>query len=71
MDITDTEDSKELLGHTYEYCIAQFVAYEGIKGGEFYTPSSIVKTIVAILNPFESCHVYEIKTRYLMQNTVA
>ena len=59
MDMTDTEDSKDLLGRTYEYCIAQFAAYEGVKGGEFYTPSSIVKTIVAILNPFENCRVYD------------
>lgn len=43
----------------YEYCIAQFAAYEGVKGGEFYTPSSIVKTIVAILKPFANCRVYD------------
>lgn len=71
MDMTDTEDSKDLLGRTHEYCIAQFAAYEGVKGGEFYTPSRIVKTIVAILNPFENCHVDQIKTRYLIQNTAA
>ena len=55
----DTEESKDLLGRTYEYCIAQFAAYEGTKGGEFYTPSSIVKTIVAILKPFDNCRVYD------------
>ena len=38
----DTEESKDLLGRTYEYCIAQFASYEGTKGGEFYTPSSVV-----------------------------
>ena len=54
-----TEASKDLLGRTYEYCIAQFAAYEGTKGGEFYTPSSIVKTIVAILKPFNNCRVYD------------
>jgi len=59
MDMGGTEDSKDLLGRTYEYCIAQFAAYEGVKGGEFYTPSSIVKTIVAILNPFDNCRVYD------------
>lgn len=47
MDMGDTEESKDLLGRTYEYCIQQFAAYEGVKGGEFYTPASIVKTIVA------------------------
>ena len=59
MDMAGTKDSKDLLGRTYEYCIAQFAAYEGVKGGEFYTPSSIVKTIVAILKPFDNCRVYD------------
>ena len=59
MDMGDTEGSKDLLGRTYEYCIAQFAAYEGVKGGEFYTPSSIVKTIVEILKPFNNCRVYD------------
>lgn len=36
MDMGDTEESKDLLGRTYEYCIQQFAAYEGVKGGEFY-----------------------------------
>lgn len=52
-------NDKDLLGRTYEYCISQFAAYEGVKGGEFYTPSSVVKTIVAILKPFENCRVYD------------
>ena len=59
MDMDDTDDSKDLLGRTYEYCIAQFAAHEGVKGGEFYTPSSIVKTIVSILKPFDNCRVYD------------
>ena len=53
------EESQDLLGRAYEYCIGQFAAYEGVKGGEFYTPASIVKTIVAILKPFEDCRVYD------------
>lgn len=57
--ITEEEDGKDILGRTYEYCIAQFAAYEGVKGGEFYTPQSIVKTIVAILKPFSNCRVYD------------
>lgn len=59
MNMSDTSEGKDLLGRTYEYCIAQFAAYEGVKGGEFYTPASIVKTIVAILKPFENCRVYD------------
>lgn len=59
INMEDTDESKDLLGRTYEYCIAQFAAHEGVKGGEFYTPSSIVKTIVSILKPFENCRVYD------------
>ena len=59
IDMSDTDSSKDLLGRTYEYCIAQFAKIEGKKGGEFYTPSSIVKTLVAILKPFDNCRVYD------------
>ena len=59
INMDDTQESKDLLGRTYEFCIAQFAAYEGVKGGEFYTPSSIVKTIVSILKPFDNCRVYD------------
>lgn len=55
----DADASKDLLGRTYEFCIAQFASYEGVKGGEFYTPSSVVRTIVEILKPFENCRVYD------------
>lgn len=55
----DTDESRDLLGRAYEYCIAQFAAYEGTDGGEFYTPSSIVKTLVEILKPYENCRVYD------------
>lgn len=59
INMDDTEASKDLLGRTYEYCIAQFASVEGVGGGEYYTPSSIVKTIVSILKPFENCRVYD------------
>ena len=58
VDMSDAEE-KDLLGRTYEYCIAQFASVEGKKGGEYYTPSSIVKTLVSILKPFENCRVYD------------
>ena len=45
IDMSDTEASEDLLGRTYEYCIAQFAEKEGVGGGEFYTPSSVVKTV--------------------------
>lgn len=59
VNMEDIDGDRDILGRTYEYCIAQFAAYEGTKGGEFYTPSSIVKTIVEILKPFENCRVYD------------
>ena len=59
IDMSDTEASEDLLGRTYEYCIAQFAEKEGVGGGEFYTPSSVVKTLVSILRPFDNCRVYD------------
>lgn len=51
-------NSKDILGRTYEYSIAQFASLEGKNAGEFYTPTSIVKTLVEILEPFEG-RVYD------------
>ncbi len=51
-------DSKDILGRTYEYAIAQFAELEGKRAGEFYTASSIVRTLVEILQPYEG-RVYE------------
>ena len=59
IDMSDAAVSEDLLGRTYEYCIAQFAAKAGAGGGEFYTPASIVKTLVAILKPFENCTIYD------------
>lgn len=59
LDMRETESNKDLLGRTYEYCIAQFAEKEGKGGGEFYTPSSIVNTLVDILQPYANCRVYD------------
>lgn len=59
IDMQDIKASEDLLGRTYEYCIAQFAEKEGVGGGEFYTPASVVKTLVAILRPFDNCRVYD------------
>ena len=48
----DAGDEKDLLGRTYEYCLQQFASLEGKNGGEFYTPSCIVRTLVEILEPY-------------------
>lgn len=43
--------SKDLLGRAYEYFISQFAGAEGRRGGEFFTPRSVVQTIVEMLEP--------------------
>lgn len=45
--------SKDILGHVYEYFLGQFALAEGKKGGQFYTPKSIVSLIVQMLEPFK------------------
>jgi|SRR5579872_925375 len=45
--------SKDILGQTYEYFIGQFADAEGKKGGQFYTPRSIVRLLVEMLEPYK------------------
>ncbi len=54
----DSLDSKDILGHVYEYFLGQFALAEGKKGGQFYTPKSIVSLIVQMLEPFKG-RVYD------------
>lgn len=44
-------DTRDILGRTYEYCLAKFAEAEGKNAGEFYTPACIVKTLVEIIEP--------------------
>jgi len=44
-------DAQDLLGRAYEYFISQFAGAEGKRGGEFFTPRSVVRTIVEVLEP--------------------
>jgi len=48
---TDASQARDVLGQVYEYFLGQFASAEGKKGGQFYTPASIVKTLVAVLAP--------------------
>ena len=57
---------KDILGRTYEYCLAKFAEQEGKRAGEFYTPSCVVQTLVEVLQPFEG-RVYEIIMPKLIQ----
>ncbi len=43
--------AKDLLGEVYEYFLGQFANAEGKKGGQFYTPASVVKVLVEVLAP--------------------
>ena len=47
----DPAAARDVLGQVYEYFLGQFASAEGKKGGQFYTPASIVKTLVAVLAP--------------------
>jgi type I restriction enzyme M protein len=53
-----TMNSKDILGHVYEYFLGQFALAEGKKGGQYYTPKSIVSLIVEMLEPFKG-RVYD------------
>ena len=47
----DEHRSGDVLGEIYEYFLGQFASAEGKKGGQFYTPAHVVKTLVAVLAP--------------------
>ena len=48
----------DVLGSVYEYFLEQFALAEGRKGGEFYTPRSVVRLLVEMLEPYEG-RVYD------------
>lgn len=45
--------SKDILGRVYEYFLGRFAAAEGKAGGEFYTPRSVVKILVEMIEPYK------------------
>lgn len=50
--------AKDVLGKVYEYFLSQFAGAEGKKGGEFYTPRSVVKLLVEMIEPYHG-RVYD------------
>jgi type I restriction enzyme M protein len=50
--------AKDVLGRVYEYFLAQFASAEGKKGGQFYTPSHVVRILVEMLAPYKG-RVYD------------
>jgi type I restriction enzyme M protein len=55
---SDIAKERDILGRVYEYFLSKFASAEGKLGGEFYTPSGIVRTLVEILEPY-SGRVYD------------
>lgn len=47
-----TDKAKDLLGRVYEYFLSGFASSEGKRGGEFFTPRSVVRTLVEMLEPY-------------------
>jgi type I restriction enzyme M protein len=50
--------AKDVLGRVYEYFLGQFAGAEGKRGGEFYTPRSVVRVLVEMLEPYHG-RVYD------------
>ena len=55
----DIDHEKDMLGRVYEYFLGQFASTEGKRGGEFFTPRSIVRLLVEILEPYENARVFD------------
>lgn len=49
----EVSKSQDVLGRVYEYFLGEFALAEGKKGGQFYTPESIVKLLVEMLQPYK------------------
>jgi type I restriction enzyme M protein len=45
-------EARDVLGRVYEYFLGQFAGSEGKRGGEFYTPRSVVRVMVEMLEPY-------------------
>jgi type I restriction enzyme M protein len=51
-------ETRDVLGRVYEYFLGQFAGSEGKRGGEFYTPRSVVRVMVGMIEPFKG-RVYD------------
>ena len=54
----ESDRSRDILGRVYEYFLGGFAGAEGKRGGEFYTPRSIVRLLVEMLEPYKG-RVYD------------
>ena len=55
---TEADRSRDILGRVYEYFLGGFAGAEGKRGGEFYTPRSVVRLLVEMLEPYKG-RVYD------------
>lgn len=51
--LNTSTNSADLLGHVFEYFLGEFALAEGKKGGQFYTPRSVVELLVKMLEPYK------------------
>ena len=54
----EENEAKDILGRVYEYFLGEFAAAEGKRGGEFYTPRSVVRLMTEMLEPYKG-RVYD------------
>jgi len=66
---TKEAQSKDILGKVYEYFLGEFALAEGKKGGQFYTPGSVVKLLVGYLTLAVAVVVCLYKVRSLLRAT--
>ena len=52
------DHNTDIFGKVYEFFLGKFASSEGQRGGEFYTPSSLVKLLIEIMKPFKG-HIYD------------
>ena len=67
------DHSIDAFGDAYEYLMKMYASNAGKSGGEFFTPAEVSELLTRIgtVGKTEINKVYEIKTRYLIQNTAA
>lgn len=58
--------SADVLGHVFEYFMGEFELAEGKKGGQFYTPRSIVELLVEMQEPYQG-RIFDIITQTFIQ----
>ena len=62
--------ARDVLGQVYEYFLGMFASAEGKRGGQFYTPASIVKTLVAVLAPHQGAGGHHPRTAWITERAM-